>query len=67
MTAGEDLSWIPPTDRAGHPLGPGRLSLSWVSCSCQPGGGHHVARCRVNGCPAGAEHPPECPGPPSQR
>lgn len=66
--AGEDLSWIPATDRAGHQLGPGRVSLSWVSCDCQPGNkGHHVARCRINGCGAGAEHPPGCPGPGSQR
>lgn len=66
--SGEDLSWIPPVDRAGHELGPGKVSLSWVVCTCRPrSDGHHVAYCRVIGCRAGPALPPGCPGAPDQR
>jgi hypothetical protein len=62
MTAGEDLSWIPATCPNGHTLGRGRVNLSWVWCDCRPDGGHHVARCRVNGCRAEPQRPPGCTG-----
>lgn len=60
--AGEDLSWIPGTCANGHELGPGKLSLSWVWCTCkQPASnGHHVAYCRVDGCGAEPRRPPGC-------
>jgi hypothetical protein len=64
----EDLGWLPPTCESGHELGPGRVSLSWVSCICQPGSiGHHVGYCRRDGCKSPPARPPGCPGPKSQR
>jgi len=66
---GEDLDWIPATCPNGHELGPGRLSLSWVSCDCpraQLSRGHHVVYCRTLGCHA-RTLPPGCTGVKDQR
>jgi hypothetical protein len=55
--------WVPERDAAGHPLGPGKINLSWQFCTCPAAGeagGHHSVRCRVPGCHAPAIRPPEC-------
>ena len=40
---------------AGHPWGPGRITVGWMPCDCpdavrEPGHGHLWVRCRVAGC-----------------
>lgn len=55
--------WPQPTScPAGHPLGGGTMSVTWVGCRCTPAGGHRLWLCVA--CPRGAEPPmwpPPCP------
>ncbi len=50
----------------GHELGPGRVSVSFVSCKPCPattdGRGHHIAFCGVIGCEASEFRPVGCSG-----
>mgnify|MGYP001270247116 CR=1 FL=1 len=62
-------TWLPERCGNGHELGPGKVSLSWVSCRCAEAalGGHHLTYCRVDGC-GWHMWPPEHIGPePSPR
>lgn len=57
---------LPDCDAAGHQLGPGLISQSFVTCKPCPattdGRGHHVWFCRENGCRASETRPPGCSG-----
>ncbi len=57
---------MPERDDAGHELGPGQVSFSFVSCDPCPattdGRGHDVAYCRTDGCRAAEIRPVGCSG-----
>jgi hypothetical protein len=62
--------WTYPTRCGnGHPWGPGRVLVSWMSCLCDPareaqarGNGHWVIACRGPGCTWICYEPPHDPG-----
>jgi hypothetical protein len=39
------LFTLPDACRYGHPWGPGAVNISWVTCGCAGGRGHHRVRC----------------------
>jgi len=62
--------WVPAACANGHPLGPGRVNLTFVVCDCPAvadGRGHQTVRCRTVGCHAPAIRPPGCTGVRDQR
>jgi hypothetical protein len=43
----------PPSCAQGHPWGPGKIIVTFRPCACvgeEPGKGHTVVHCRVDGC-----------------
>jgi hypothetical protein len=55
----------------GHPWGPERVIVSWLSCHCGPAlaaagdrgpAGHRVVSCRAEGCRSVWYRPPHDPG-----
>jgi len=41
---------------------PRSYSLSWITCNCACGGGHHRVKCGTGGCTSAWYDPPHTPG-----
>ena len=57
------LFTLPDACRYGHPWTKGgSVNISWVTCGCAGGRGHHRVRCMTEGCPSVWYSPAHEPG-----